>query len=166
MGAALVCPAESSRPDREAADFFEKKVRPMLAARCHTCHSAAANKSSGGLRLDSRQALLKGGDSGPAVVPGDPDRSLLIRAIRRSDGKRQMPPREMLKAEEVADLSDRQANLRNEYSEDVLRARTLHEQVQSQYNEALYLHALALAGLERVTAGGFCPPFRVPPPQP
>ncbi|MCI0455897.1 MAG: TolC family protein [Gemmataceae bacterium] len=69
-------------------------------------------------------------------------------------------------AEEVADLSDRQANLRNEYSEDVLRARTLHEQVQSQYNQALYLHALALAGLERVTAGGFCPPFRAPPPQP
>ncbi len=69
-------------------------------------------------------------------------------------------------AEEVADLADRQANLRNEYSEDVLRARTLHEQVQSQYNEALYLHALALAGLERVTSGGFCPPFRAAPPQP
>src|SRR5262249_53272296 len=56
----------------EGLEFFEKKVRPLLVERCYECHSAQGKKSKGGLRVDTRDALLKGGDSGPALVPGDP----------------------------------------------------------------------------------------------
>jgi hypothetical protein len=66
------------------------------------------------------------------------------------------------RARAIADAVDARANLRKSFGEEVIRARTLQESVQSQYNEALYLHALALAGLERVTAGGFVPAFRSP----
>src|SRR5436190_19359010 len=71
-------------------EFFERKVRPVLAGTCVKCHGA--KKASGGLRLDSREAMLKGGDSGPAVVPGDPAGSLLVQAVRRDDEALEMPP--------------------------------------------------------------------------
>jgi hypothetical protein len=70
-------------------DFFEKRIRPFLANDCYECHGA--EKQKGGLRLDSRSALLKGGDSGPAVVPGDATRSLLIQAIRHEHADTRMP---------------------------------------------------------------------------
>src|SRR4051812_11002972 len=82
----------------EGADFFEKKVRPVLAASCFKCHSAASNKLKAGLMLDSRPALLKGGDGGPAVVPGKPDESPLIRAVRYDHDDLQMPPKQKLPA--------------------------------------------------------------------
>src|SRR5262245_35402153 len=62
-------------------EFFEQRIRPLLVEQCYKCHSAEAEKIKGGLRLDSRDALLKGGDTGPAIIPGDPDRSLLIKAV-------------------------------------------------------------------------------------
>src|SRR5690348_12167804 len=62
-----------------ARDFFEKSVRPVLATHCFECHGP--KKQCGGLRLDSRAAILEGGDTGPAVVPGSPDRSLLVKAV-------------------------------------------------------------------------------------
>src|SRR5689334_10851686 len=63
--------------------FFEEKVRPVLAEHCYQCHSAEASKVKGGLRLDSREGIRRGGDSGrPAVVPGEPEKSLLVQAIR------------------------------------------------------------------------------------
>jgi len=68
-------------------DFFETNVRPVLASNCYDCH---ADMRSGGLRLDSREAMLKGGKSGPAIVPGDPEKSLLIQAVRQS-GTLKMP---------------------------------------------------------------------------
>ena len=74
-------------------DFFESKVRPVLAERCYPCHSSAASKSKGGLRLDDRAAARAGGDSGPAVVPGRPDDSLLILAVERGGSSRRCPPR-------------------------------------------------------------------------
>ena len=74
--------------DREA--FFELRIRPVLAGTCFKCHGE--KKTSGGLRVDSRGALLKGGESGPAVVPGDPSKSLLIQALRHSAGDIKMPP--------------------------------------------------------------------------
>ncbi len=82
--------------------FFEQKVRPVLVEHCYSCHSAEAKKSRGGLRVDTREALLKGGDAGPAVVPGKPLASLLIKAIRH-DGI-SMPPKEKLPARIIADL--------------------------------------------------------------
>jgi Protein of unknown function (DUF1553)/Protein of unknown function (DUF1549)/Planctomycete cytochrome C len=78
---------------QEGIEFFEKKIRPVLTDNCYQCHSAQAGTPQGGLLLDSREAMRKGGVSGqPAIVPGDPDNSLLIRAIRYTDPKLQMPP--------------------------------------------------------------------------
>jgi hypothetical protein len=74
----------------QAAAFFEKQVRPILAANCFRCHGPKVQKAD--LRLDSRAALLEGGESGPAVVPGNPDRSVLIRAVRYHDTVK-MPPK-------------------------------------------------------------------------
>ncbi|MFO1094532.1 MAG: PSD1 and planctomycete cytochrome C domain-containing protein [Planctomycetaceae bacterium] len=81
--------------------FFETKIRPVLAARCFSCHGA--RKATQGLRVDSREALLAGGDDGAAIVPGDPDASLLVRAIRYRE-ERKMPPDKPLPAEVVADI--------------------------------------------------------------
>jgi hypothetical protein len=64
------------------AEFFESKVRPLLATQCYSCHSSKATVVQGGLRLDSRETILRGGHSGPALVPGNPDQSRLIRALR------------------------------------------------------------------------------------
>ncbi|MDE0292711.1 MAG: DUF1549 domain-containing protein, partial [Bryobacterales bacterium] len=75
----------------QGEEFFEKKIRPVLASRCYLCHGADAPQVQGGLLLDSRQGVLTGGNSGPAVKPGDPDRSLLLQALRYS-GRLKMPP--------------------------------------------------------------------------
>jgi len=86
-------------------DFFEKKIRPVLVKDCYKCHSAEGGRIKGGLRLDTRDGLLKGGESGPAIVPGNPDRSLLIRAIRYRERDLQMPPDDKkLPASQIADL--------------------------------------------------------------
>src|SRR5437868_1178338 len=83
------------------ADFFESRVRPVLAEHCFPCHGPKKQKS--GLRLDSRAALLQGGDSGPAVLPGDAEKSLLVRAVRH-DGAVKMPPKGKLPPETVDTL--------------------------------------------------------------
>jgi hypothetical protein len=88
--------------DSEGIEFFEKAIRPTLVERCFKCHGAGVEKPKGGLVLASRSGLLKGGDSGPAVVPGDPDSSLLIQAIRYNDEALRMPPKGRLAPEEVA----------------------------------------------------------------
>jgi hypothetical protein len=79
-----------ARPTAEAVDFFEKKIRPVLHAQCLPCHGP--DKQKAGLRLDSRRAILRGGDSGPALVPGDPEKSLLLKAVRQTDPDLAMPP--------------------------------------------------------------------------
>ena len=85
---------------QEALRFFESRIRPLLVKRCFKCHANSQHK--GGLRLDSRESLLQGGDNGPAFKPGDPDNSLLIRAINYRD--LEMPPDGKLKAEEIQAL--------------------------------------------------------------
>ncbi|MBK9166438.1 MAG: PSD1 domain-containing protein [Bryobacterales bacterium] len=70
-------------------DLFESRVRPVLASQCSACH---AKTRMGGLRLDSREALLAGGNTGPALVPGDPDGSLLVQALRYEHARLRMPP--------------------------------------------------------------------------
>ena len=84
--------------------FFEAKIRPVLVERCHECHSSQAPKPKGGLRVDSRAALRAGGTSGPAVVPGDLDASLLYQAITAADGVEPMPPKGRLSPAEIADF--------------------------------------------------------------
>src|ERR1043166_5021239 len=72
--------------------FFENKIRPVLANNCYKCHSQQAEKVKGGLLLDTKEGLLKGGENGPVIVPGDPEKSVLIKAVRYSDPDLQMPP--------------------------------------------------------------------------
>jgi mono/diheme cytochrome c family protein len=105
LGFCLSLPAApASEP--EPAVFFEQKVRPILQASCFTCHSHAAKKSKGGLMLDARDSLLKGGDRGPALVPGKPDESLLLKAVGRHDEDLKMPPAGKLTEEQIATLRD------------------------------------------------------------
>ena len=84
-----------------AVEHFEKSVRPLLVGHCLSCHGGDAKAPKGGLNLTSRAGLLAGGDSGPAVVPGDPERSPLLVAIRH-DGELKMPPKGEAEAAEIA----------------------------------------------------------------
>jgi hypothetical protein len=102
--ALAVLTAPTSAQDPRASEFFEKKVRPLLVANCLECHGADAKKVKGGLRLTSRAELLKGGDSGPAVVPGEPDKSRLILAVRYKDDDLKMPPQGRLPDSDIAIL--------------------------------------------------------------
>src|SRR5205823_14132489 len=90
---------------REGIEFFEKKIRPVLTEKCYKCHSAGAEKIKGGLLLDSRSGWMKGGESGPVIVPGDPEKSRLIHAVRYTDNSLQMPPKEILRPSQIADLA-------------------------------------------------------------
>jgi dienelactone hydrolase len=87
-------PTAAAMPAVGDADlaFFEKHIRPVLIKSCYDCHSAEAEDLKGGLALDGRAALLKGGDSGAAVVPGKPEESLLIASLRHEDPDLKMPP--------------------------------------------------------------------------
>jgi uncharacterized membrane protein len=75
-------------PSATAIEFFEASVRPVLVESCFMCHTKA---EAGGLRVDSREALLKGGSSGPAIVPGNPDESYLLRAVQHAPNAPRMP---------------------------------------------------------------------------
>jgi len=86
----------------DSGEIFESKVRPILASHCYACHTGA---QSGGLRLDSRESVMKGGKSGPAVVPGKPEESLIIQATSYNHEGLKMPPGEKLEDAELADLT-------------------------------------------------------------
>src|SRR5688572_5111143 len=97
--------AHSAQLSRWQMEFFENKVRPVLANHCYKCHSQKAEKVKGGLTLDTREGLLAGGNSGAVIVPGNPDKSPLIEAIRYTNPDLQMPPKgEKLSEAQVADL--------------------------------------------------------------
>jgi hypothetical protein len=89
----------------EPEEFFEKKIRPVLVEHCYSCHSASAAKLKGGLRVDGRDALLAGGDTGPAIVAGQPDKSKLIEALHFKNVDLQMPPKGKLPDAVIADLT-------------------------------------------------------------
>jgi len=94
--------AHTCRAENEE-DFFESRVRPVLVKHCQDCHGA--KKQEGGLRLDSRDAWMRGGDRGEAIIAGEPDKSLVIQAVRHHDPDLQMPPdNKKLTAAEIADL--------------------------------------------------------------
>lgn len=98
----MVVPATADDADPRGLEFFESKIRPVLVERRYKCHSADAQEIKGGLRVDSRAGLRTGGDSGPALVPEQPDESLLLRALRGEDTV--MPPDGLLPKEVVADF--------------------------------------------------------------
>lgn len=98
------CAGDSSHADEfvptsAQLEFFEREVRPLLADHCYACHSADASKLQAGLLVDSRDALLRGGDSGEALIPGDPDASLLIEAVRYESYE--MPPKGKLSSKSI-----------------------------------------------------------------
>jgi hypothetical protein len=107
---AAIGTAQAAEPTKEQLDFFEKKVRPILSEKCYKCHSVEAGKSKGGLTLDTQAATLKGGEGGPAVVPGDLSNSLLITAVGYKDKDLKMPPdkdnNKKLSDEEIASLTE------------------------------------------------------------
>lgn len=96
--------AQCAEPTAEQLKFFETSVRPLLVEHCQKCHGE--KKQWGALRLDSHEALLKGGDNGPAIVAGKPEESRLIRAIRHTDDDLQMPPDEKLSDRQIATLTE------------------------------------------------------------
>ena len=95
--------AEEEAPSAEAVKFFEAKIRPVLADYCYKCHSAD-EKIKGGLQLDTREGLRHGGDSGPALVPGNPEESLIWTAISWQDEDYEMPPKQKLSESIRADF--------------------------------------------------------------
>ncbi len=105
VGAATANGAEDAQsPDPKAVEFFEQNVRPLLVERCYKCHSAKASPLRGGLLLDSRAGWQRGGDSGRALVPGDPEASLVVKALRYDSDEVQMPPEGKLPEREIAAL--------------------------------------------------------------
>src|SRR5262249_26404561 len=101
MALALAAPT-----DPAGVEFFEQNVRPVLVEHCYQCHSADAKKVRGGLLLDSRAGWQKGGDNGPALVPGDAEKSLLLKAVRYSDETLKMPPTGRLSDKQVTALAE------------------------------------------------------------
>ncbi|MCI0360215.1 MAG: DUF1549 domain-containing protein [Planctomycetaceae bacterium] len=92
------------RAEDPGIEFFERKIRPVLVASCYECHSAGAKKIGGKLLVDHRDGLRKGGESGAAIEPGKPERSLLMAAIRYTDEALQMPPKGKLPDGVIADI--------------------------------------------------------------
>lgn len=101
LGAPALLRAAAPAADLE---FFETRIRPLLAENCFKCHSETSEKLKGGLHLDTRAGMLKGGESGPSLVPGQPDESRLIQAVRYKDEKTAMPPKKKLADAQIADL--------------------------------------------------------------
>src|SRR5262245_24854112 len=98
----LLIVAESPATEPDSLEFFEKKIRPLLVDHCFQCHT---DKKKGNLRLDSRDAILKGGDTGPAIAPGHPEKSLLVKAIGYKDDDLRMPPKSKLPDQAIADVT-------------------------------------------------------------
>ena len=98
----LAAPAASVDKLSDADRFFLREVKPLLVSRCVTCHGP--DKAEGGLRIDTREAAMKGGDSGPALVPGKPVQSLLLMAVKRTHKVLEMPPKEKLSGKDIAVL--------------------------------------------------------------
>jgi mono/diheme cytochrome c family protein len=96
--------AGREKPTADGIAHFEKRIRPLLVKHCYSCHSAEAEEVEGGLRVDTRDAIDEGGYTGPALEPGNPDASLIIKAVRYKDEDLQMPPEGKLSDEEIAEL--------------------------------------------------------------
>jgi len=99
----LACAALGAFGQPNTAEYFENQVRPVLAEKCYSCH---AEMNTAGLRLDSREALLKGGNRGAALVPGDAEKSLLVQVLRHTHDRVRMPPQGKLPLAQVEAIAD------------------------------------------------------------
>uniref|UniRef100_A0A7C2JZR2 DUF1549 domain-containing protein n=1 Tax=Schlesneria paludicola TaxID=360056 RepID=A0A7C2JZR2_9PLAN len=109
LAVAIVCwvpvlagPLSAADPTASGTGFFEKKIRPVFVEHCIKCHGP--DKQWSNFRVDSRDALLAGGDFGPGVVPGKPDQGWLLKAVRQESGELSMPPKSRLSPQQIADL--------------------------------------------------------------
>jgi hypothetical protein len=91
LTASAVVAQGDPKPSPADIEFFESRIRPVLAKNCYFCHSREGKTARGGLVVDTREGIRQGGESGHAVVPGDPESSLMLQAVRY-DGQRKMPP--------------------------------------------------------------------------
>ena len=116
--------------------FFEKKIRPVFAQHCYECHSVKSEKLKANLLLDRKEGWMQGGDSGPAINPGKPEISLLIKAIGYYDNDLRMPPRRKLPTEAIHDIENwiamgapdpRNQPISEDLGENVLQAKALEE---------------------------------------
>lgn len=116
-----------STPTHEQLDFFESRIRPLLVDNCYSCHSKDADELGGNLLLDSRAGIIKGGDTDRAIIPGDPDSSLLMTAVSYKDEALQMPPDSKLADDQIADLAAwirmKAPDPRSENTVDVVKAK-------------------------------------------
>src|SRR5688500_13027765 len=104
--AAPIFGAATAEPTKEQKLFFESKIRPILVDNCYKCHSLEENKAKGGLTMDTKAGLSKGGDGGAIIVPGMPEKSPMITAVNYLDPDLQMPPKgEKLTNQQIADLT-------------------------------------------------------------
>ena len=101
---AVAADGEPDRTQAEKVAFFERHIRPLLVEHCYACHSSRDGKPKGGLALDSLAGWTKGGDRGPAIVPGDPEKSPLIQSVRYHDADFRMPPERPLSPDAIARL--------------------------------------------------------------
>ena len=104
MSLILILLANGTLRADPGTEFFERKIRPLLVANCFECHSSRQKKPKGGLNLETKAGWQKGGESGPAIVPGKPGESRLLAAVRYSKPGLKMPPRGRLAPELIADL--------------------------------------------------------------
>src|SRR5262245_59230148 len=102
LGLLTISTLRAGEPAADDTEFFEKKIRPVLIEHCYQCHSSKAEKLKGKLLLDSKEAARKGGESGPAIVPGDPDASLVVQALRYENFE--MPPKGKLPPAVISDF--------------------------------------------------------------
>src|SRR5687767_7625408 len=100
----ILAAASPARAQQVTNEFFEAKIRPVLAAKCYACHNSKMKEPKGYLTLDNREGLMKGGTLGPALVPGKPADSKLIHAIKYADPHLQMPPSGKLAEDGIADF--------------------------------------------------------------
>lgn len=98
--------ADETVGSSDGHDYFEKYIRPLFAQHCYPCHSSKSGKRENNLALDSKLDWLKGGDQGPAIEPGSPEKSLLVRAVRYADPGLQMPPSKALSNEQIQRLEE------------------------------------------------------------
>ncbi|MEZ6196883.1 MAG: DUF1549 domain-containing protein [Planctomycetota bacterium] len=106
LGVIALAAGAARGQDPADLEFFESRIRPIFVERCESCHSAGAGQRKSDLTLDAREGWVRGGERGPALVPGDPAASLLLRAVRREDGAPAMPPTKPLDARRIADLEE------------------------------------------------------------
>src|SRR5215467_2686021 len=103
LRALLLCGLAALALGADSSDLFEARIRPLLARNCFACHTS---EHLGGLTMSSRSALIQGGASGPAIIPGKPDESLLVQAIRQTHPRLKMPPTGKLGTEEIRDIEN------------------------------------------------------------